>query len=258
MNRSNGLYNIITLLFTLLTIVMCVLLVLLYTKTIRPPRAFNPATAVQATIAVFPSNTPTVTPSLTPIPSDTSQPTSTRVPSKTFTPTSTPSDTPTATFTATATYTASKTPTNTRTPTSTKTPSATIDPSLPTKTPPGFPFKIGENNPAYTANLDASTGCNFQGIGGQVYDMNTQPLFNITINVSSPNGFNQSTTSGSNPRYGPSGWQVQTGANVSNATYLVELRTDKGVPLSPKVSVAFSGICDQNLALINFFQTRPF
>src|SRR5258708_27019448 len=150
-------------------------------KTIRSPRRFNPATAVQATIAVFPSNTPTVTPSLTPIPSDPSQPTSTRVPSKTFTPTSTPSDTPTATFTATATYTASKTPTNTRTPTSTKTPSATIDPSLPTKTPPGFPFKIGENNPVYTANLDASTACNFQGIGGEAYVKNPQPPFKFTL-----------------------------------------------------------------------------
>ena len=88
--------------------------------------------------------------------------------------------------------------------------------------------------------------------------MNNEPLPNITIAVSSSSGFNQTTTSGSNPRYGTAGWQVQTGAQASNASYLVELRSDKGVPLSTKVTVTFGGACNQNLALINFFQTRPF
>ena len=134
----------------------------------------------------------------------------------------------------------------------------TINPSLPTRTPPGFPFRIQEGSPAYTANLDAAVGCQFEGIGGQVFGMNNEPLQNVTVNVSSNTGFNQSTISGSNPRYGQAGWQVQVNSAAAPGIYSVELRSQQGVPLSPKVQVAFPGTCSQNLALVNFFQTRPY
>jgi hypothetical protein len=89
--------------------------------------------------------------------------------------------------------------------------------------------------------------------------MNNQGIQGLTIAVTGPGGFNQSAQTGSAPAsYGTAGFLVQIGQAPIAGTYTVELRTDKGVPLSPKVKVAFPGTCDKNLALVNFFQTRPY
>ncbi|MCA9884324.1 MAG: tetratricopeptide repeat protein [Anaerolineae bacterium] len=123
------------------------------------------ATRPQWEAALFPSptpsNTPTLTPSITytpsasptasdtPLPSSTPTPTLTSTPTFTATwtwtpsPTWTPSFTPTATLTPTHTHTptptptATDTPTPTNTPTSTHTPTITLTPSL-TTTPPAL------------------------------------------------------------------------------------------------------------------------
>jgi hypothetical protein len=88
--------------------------------------------------------------------------------------------------------------------------------------------------------------------------MNNQAANNVQIHVTSAAGFNQTTTSNSNPAFGPGGWQIQTGVQPTSEAFTVELTNPQGIPLSPKVKVNFSGSCDQNLALINFFQTRPY
>jgi hypothetical protein len=227
------------------------------TKTIQPPAQFRLVTPTPPSVLQIPTETPTPTSTLTPIPSQTARPTSTPLPTKTPTdvpPTATASDTglpPTATFTATLP------PTVGPTLPPTKTPLPTVDPNLPTQTPVGFPFKIQEGSPAYLANLEA-TGCSFQGVGGQVFGTNGEPLFNLQIAVTSGAGFSTTVSSGSNARYGESGWLAQVDAAANAQTYTVELRNSQGVALSPKVTVSFSGSCDQNLALINFLQTRPY
>jgi hypothetical protein len=123
-----------------------------------------------------------------------------------------------------------------------------------------FPFQVQPGSPQLTSNLDTSIGCAFQGIGGQVYGLQNEPLTGIQVNVSSTAGFNQTTTSGSAPQqfYGPAGWLVQVGSTPNNQTYTIEVRGSDGTALSPKVQVTFLGSCDRNLALVNFIQARPF
>ncbi|MEP7287524.1 MAG: hypothetical protein ABI947_17335 [Chloroflexota bacterium] len=261
---SDGLYNGLTIFFVALTIIICMAVVLFLTKAIPVPVAFAPSSPTLIATRFIPSETPTPTNTLTPIPSETPQPSSTPIPSKTPTPlpdTPVPTVIPDTPLPPTVTNTAlppTKVPPPTRTPTFTKTARPTIDPSLPTLTPRGFPFKIAENTPSLTANLNTAVGCSFEGIGGQVLGLNNEAVANVTIAVSASNGFNKMTTSGSNSRYGESGWEIQVDAQPNTQIYTIELRSDKGVPLSPKVQVAFPGACDRNLALINFLQTRPF
>jgi len=271
MNRSaNGFYNGVTIFFAVLSLIVILVVVLMITHVIPPPLQFRPAILPTPTTVTFPTETNT------PIPSPTLTPTYTFTPTRTLTPSKTPTDTPlpatttltpsitlTPSFTTSPvppskTATATKVPTSTKTSVPSKTPVPTINPSLPTKTPTGFPFKVAPGSPGYTANLNASIGCAFQGVGGQVFDMNNQPLLNITVHVSSANGFNQTAVTGSNPQYGPAGWQIQTDVRPSASQFIVELRTQQGVPLSPQVQVGFPGTCDRNLAIINFFQTRPY
>ena len=89
--------------------------------------------------------------------------------------------------------------------------------------------------------------------------MNNEPLQGLTVVVSATNGFTGNATTGSAPpSYGSAGFLIMIGGSPAAGAYTVELRSNKGVPLSPKVKVSFPGVCNQNLALINFFQKRPY
>jgi hypothetical protein len=278
MERGNGCANLVTFFFLLLTLLVCAVVGLLLTRAVPPPVALAPRTPTLAEVKAIPTDTPTATPSLTPLPSNTLPPTSTLrptntpTPSRTVPPTLTPSETPSPTLTPqppTETLPPSITPipptaSNTRRPTITLTPSRTLpptrDPNLPTNTPTGFPFRIQQGTPQLVANTDAATGCAFQGIGGQVFDQQGRPVLNVQIVVTSKTNatVNLTLTPGSNPNYGNSGWLAQVGAQAARGTFEVEVRNTQGVSLSPKATINFPGTCEQNLALVNFQQTRPF
>ncbi len=268
---SAGCLNLITLVFLILTLVVILAVGGMLFNVVPVPLAFRPMTATLPPTAFFPTET------RTPIPSPTDTPTRTNTPTRTPTPrppTATPTQTPTITDTPTntttplpptATATLTQTPTNTKPPTATRTPTRTRVPTrtkAPTQpiTPTQAPaFTVLPPSPSLTSNfVNPGAGCNFMGIGGQVYDMNNQPLPGIQISVTSDTGFNQTTISGSNTTMGQSGWLIQVDTKVSPITYIVELKSPQGVSLSNKVRVSFPGTCEQNLALINFKQGRPF
>lgn len=268
---SARVYNIISLIFFVLTIAAIVLVVARMMEPPPPP----PAVAAIPTQLVLPTLTPTETPSNTPTP--------TRTP--TLTPTITPSITPTETHTLIPTLTQS--PTFTHTPTFTPSPTFTIMPTLtitntlvitptdmPTEVTPSptfnsftpqpleptlspFPFTLKDGQAILTINFANSAGCAWQGIGGQVTDMNDQPIGQIRVHVFGP-GVDTYTASGTNTLYGPSGWEVPLSNAVNTDTYYVELQSAQGTPISETVQVTFPGACGQNLALVNFRQTRPF
>ncbi len=106
--------------------------------------------------------------------------------------------------------------------------------------------------PSFTLNFANSAGCSFQGIGGQVFDVNGEPLNGIRVQVLGQN-FENFTVSGSNTFYGAGGWEIALDTSV-----IVSLQTPAGTTISPQVTVAFPGDCARNLALVNFIQTRPF
>ncbi len=265
-------YNLITILFAVLTLFA---ILFFAAKMAAPPPAPTQVAYAVPTVAILPS--PTLTFTLTP--SDT--PTFTLTPSPTITDTITPTTTWTIIPTLTSSLTSTVPPTDTLAPTLTTTPippSLTITDTLvitptqvasftptantftqePTQPPPSpYPFVLRDNQVIYTMNFANTAGCAWQGIGGQVFDLNGQPLTQMRVHVFGE-GVDLYTASGSNTLYGLSGWEVPLGTTLTGNSYIVELQSLGGTPISPQITVTFTPDCSKNLALVSFAQTRPF
>jgi hypothetical protein len=111
-----------------------------------------------------------------------------------------------------------------------------------------------------TANAYNTLGCAWQGIGGQVFDINNIEVLQgqYQIRVFDANFTTDIVRAvGTNSQYGgPSGWEVQTGAGISNASYFVRLETTFGTPISENVVVQFPNDCAQAVAIVKFIQLR--
>lgn len=191
---------------------------------------------------VPPTFTATIPPSLTP----------------SSTPTTTPSLAPSATITETPGPTA--TPTVTETPAASATPTATETPlgptAVPTATISPFPFAQRDQQVLFTQNFANTAGCAWQGVAGQVFDQNGQPLQQVQVHIFGA-GLDRFVQSGTNTTYGPAGYEQPVDNKINANTYFVELQTSAGTAISPAVQVVFPNNCSQNLALVNFIQTRP-
>lgn len=251
-------FNLITVIFLLLTVI-CIVMTVVFALGVMQVPFLAPRPPVIPQVAALP--TPTIT--NTPVP-----PTWTLTPTWTFTPSSTPSIT--ATITASLTITPTPGPTDTPTITSTPQPTgtatvtptltATITPTGPTATTASpWPFQIrGETHlPVFAANSYNAAGCAWQGIGGQVLDMNNQPVLGMQIRVTNSQGTAYPVvTSNSNTLYGAGGWEVSVSTQTNNETYLVDLLTPEGTQAAQTVTVTFPNNCAQNLALLVFERIR--
>jgi hypothetical protein len=242
-------YNIMTLVFIVLTAGAIAFFAL---QLSAPPEPSPDELAEIPTVAVLPTVTPepTLTPSNTPRPTlpptFTPTPTASTTPSPTLTPTATITDTPTITFTPRATDTATITPV----PSNTPGPSPTVPPTV-------SPFLFGIERPVqYTTNTNV-TGCNWQGIGGNVTGLDGQP-YSITLQVHAFNDVIDITRpTGSNSFYGPiSGYEMRLADNPAPQQVFVQLESVNGVQVSERVQLRFPGNCGENLATVNFVQLR--
>ncbi|MEO1645869.1 MAG: hypothetical protein AAFR67_11820 [Chloroflexota bacterium] len=253
---SNRLYNILTIVFLVGAIIACGVTALLFLLTdSNTDDLFDAAAALPTEFA---TGTPTIT--LTPSTSPTTLPAS-------FTPTFTPTLTPTLTLTpipsATTTPSLEPSPTITTTdlPTSSPSPTLSPEPTTPvagTLPPSPSPFLFAlQSEPQYTSNINAS-GCTWQGIGGQILDLNGNAYSNpLTIRVVGGGlPAAREATSGSNTLYGNGGYEVQLANGINTQTYFVQVFTSLGTPVTEQVQVTFSGTCEGNLALLTFQQTR--
>jgi hypothetical protein len=246
-------YNIISIVF----LVLSVLWIIYVVTRMLGPAPQQAAEEQLPEILVLPSQTPTftVTPSRTPTVTSTATDTltPTQTPTETFTPppTLTISDTPAATDTATATPTSATSPTDP--PTFTPTGAS----PTPTGTPSPFLFALRDQQVIFTQNFANTAGCAWQGIGGQVFDINGNPLTGLRIHIFGGDT-DLFTDSGNNSLYGPAGWEQPVDNKINNRTYFVELQTSEGTIVSEAVQVAFPSDCTKNLALVNFIQTREF
>ncbi len=193
--------------------------------------------STKTAIALIPTNTPTATPLVPPTP--------------TFTPS--PTITPTPFIEPTAPATATPAPSG---PTATFTLAPTLPPLITGPTESPFPF-APRDQVVFTQNFANTAGCNWQGIGGQVFDLNGQPLVNIRVHVFG-SGVDLFAVSGSNTLYGVSGWEIQLTNGITTNSYVVELQSAQGTIISPQIAVTFPADCARNLAVVNFVQTRPF
>jgi len=256
----NTLYNLISILGVIGSLVVIIGTAVLV---ITPTEAERAAASVLPTAVVFPTDLPTATPTATDTPGPpTFPPTFTPTPTFTFTPSPTFTMTPTITLSATIT----PTPRDTDTPTVTYTPSAsaTFTPS-PTPTGPSptfspvpipYPFILREEI-AFTVNSFNTLGCNWQGVGGQVVDLNGNPVnASLQVHVFDAEGsVDRTVRVGSSTLFnGQASWEVTVSNAINNRTYFVELQTTLGTVVSPTYNYQFPQDCSRNAAIINFRQ----
>ncbi len=165
-------------------------------------------------------------------------------------------ETPNATVEAAffATETAVARPTNT--------PTATITPNIPTVTPSlasSAPPFAADGAVLYTPNSNGD-GCDWASIAGTVTDINGRALNNFgiqVIDVENPDQLNLRVFSGAALTFGEGGFEIPLGNAPREAQYSIQLFSPAGVPVSDPVFVVTSADCEQNVAIINFVQTRP-
>jgi hypothetical protein len=250
-------YNTIAFIFFILTIAVIVGVgVLLAT----PPAESVAVLPTEFPEDLFPTLTPTSTHTATSTATFPPTFTSTFTPTFTVTPSVTPSNTPTITLTPSETLIPSATFTASVTPTA-EPPTPTPTPTGPTVTPvPSLsPYLFGPREaPRFAANTFNTLGCAWQGIGGQVFDLQGQevPRGNYQVRVFG-GGAETVVGVGTNSLYGlASGWEVQVASGVNSNTYFVRLETINNTPISEDVQVGFGNNCAANLALVNFVQLR--
>lgn len=191
-------------------------------------------------------------------------PTRTEVPAgPTFPPTWTPTHTATPTNTPIPTDTPTVTPTSTHTPTPTSTPTATRTPRPPatatathTPAPTATPWPYAQHGYTYMmANDKNDAGCDWLGVGGQVYDAQGIPLPGVSIRCWAGT-YEGTSVSGSHPEYGLAGWEVYLFDKPRDMTWSCQV-VQGGVGASPVVvfTTTTANGCNLNSVRIDFKKT---
>lgn len=246
-NNSARLYNMISIFFLVLTLVVIVYV------------ALQMASGKEEVVVRPLSELPTMIPA-----TDTHTPTASRTPTipPSFTPTGTFTTTPTLTLTPSITLppseTITATPRFTDTPVPTDTPDVTDTPTEINVTPTDSPFFFDlAEDIVYQPNATAA-GCQFQAIAGSVIGLDGLESANrYVVHAIGPN-LDRTRETGTNTFYGPvSGWEILIAQQPLVGEYVVRLESLAGTPLSPDFRVLFPGNCTSNIAILRFQQIRP-
>lgn len=227
--RVDVFWNFLTVCVVLATLAMIAVFLILFSNPNLPINPFPPPT--MPVLVQVPTSTATLVfmpPTWTP----TAQPTETQAPS---TVTATPD------LTATASAAAMITPT----------PGSAV-----------FPFVLqGEPAAVRSVLFKPNSGCEWQGIAGEVEDMQGRPVLQIAIELKGiydGKTIDMKTISGTHTEYGESGYEFQLGTLPvdSNASLSIQVVDQSFLPLSEQVIFNTYATCDKNLVLINFKQVR--
>jgi hypothetical protein len=159
-------------------------------------------------------------------------------------PTAIPSSTPTL---------APVTPTETATATPEPSATATVDVAG------GF-FQIQEGSPALLDStiFHPELACNFQGVAGQAFDLNGNPVSGLHVQVTGTLGevtIDKIGLTGAATQYGAGAYyEVQLGTQpiASETTLQVTLLNASGGPISTPFLFSTTASCQENLVIINF------
>ena len=226
--RSDIFWNFLTVCLVLATIALAGVLMMIFSN---PSIALNPfPPPTMPALVIYPTSTPT--PMQMP---------------PTWTPTPRVTDTP-------------QLVTVTNTPEPSLTPSSTIS-GIQTGDLVYIYALQGAPSAVKSSTFKPETGCSWQGIAGQVLDMQGQHLVSIGIVLKGTydnKTISMQTISGTHTEYGDSGYEFQLGTTLLESTGLlsIQLVDQAGQPLSEKVIFNTFDTCDKNLILINFKQIR--
>jgi hypothetical protein len=158
----------------------------------------------------------------------------------------------------TPTFSPTPEPTDTPTPTDTPLPTATPIPTADLES--GTTFDIQQGSPAYEANpYHADAGCNWLGIGGQIFDLDVAPISGILVEVGGTLGdieITGLTLSGMATDYGDGGYEItlHDAPIASDGEVWIQLLDQANLPLSEQIYFETFDSCDSNLIRINFQQ----
>lgn len=165
-------------------------------------------------------------------------------------PTWTPS--PTVTIAPTGTYQA----TNTPSPTAEATATAEVaETQAPLPTLAVFPFTV-DGEIEYERNRNGDD-CAWMSIAGEVFDTDGNPVIGVGINVRGES-FEWFAWSGSETRFGPSGYEVYLNSSPYVANWTVQLIHSNVRPLSEPVTLRTSADCSKNVVILNFVQNHEY
>jgi hypothetical protein len=232
-----------TVVFLALTVMTCLCYLTIFINPQMPLNPFPPPRGVGVA-----SPTPTRTPEAG----------ATFPPTWTPTHTSTPTDTPLPTDTPTVTPTATSTPTPTFTPTATRPPAPPpTATSTNTPIPSPTPWPYLQHGYTYTVPNDKNdAGCEWLGVGGQVYDAQGIPLPGVTIRCWIGGYDFPTSVSGYHSEYGPGGWEVPLYDEPRDATWNCQV-VEGGTGVSPVVvfTTTTQNGCNLNSVRIDFKRT---
>ncbi len=170
----------------------------------------------------------------------------------------TPSQEPSATLavpTYTATWTATPTPFAKK---PSPTPTKTGPTPKPTNTRSVFAFNLQPGSPTYLSNFLNTSGCNWFGIVGRAFGLDSTPVINLTVHLEG-GGISADVVTGSGPSaLGPGGYQIPIADHPIDTTdtYHIQLRNNTGTPLSDIYAIRTFGDCAKNTVMVNFTQNH--
>ena len=240
--NNTAIWNILAVLVVLAALCITAVFAVIF---VNPASAVNPFPPVPLppTVAL-----PTVTPTEKYFPA-TWTPTITSIPTGTMTP---------LPLTATSTQFVLAVPTNSLTETALAQPSPVVTPTIKSN----FPFAV-PNPPASAAStiIHSDLGCQWLGVGGQVFDMSGAPVVGIYIKMGGSvygKAVDMLSLTGTALQYGPAGYEFVIGDTpVDTKQQLwVQLFDQADLPLSDKIYFDTHKDCAMNLVIINFKQVK--
>jgi hypothetical protein len=127
---------------------------------------------------------------------------------------------------------------------------------------PEFPFRLQSGAPAALQNFLNSDGCNYLGVGGQVFKLNGVTVSGLVVEITG-------TLSGKNVLYlgltgnaqnlGPGGFELKIGTQPvdSKGTLKIQLFDLNGAPQTPLIPLNTFADCTKNFVLVNFAESYP-
>ena len=123
-----------------------------------------------------------------------------------------------------------------------------------------FLYTLQDGAPAAIQNfVEPELGCNWFGVGGQVFDSEGVPMTGIIVEVSGTLDGQETlrfAVTGTTLELGPGGFNIELADHpiASQGTLFFQLLDNTATPLSALVSLDTYNSCDKNLLLINLVE----
>ena len=116
-------------------------------------------------------------------------------------------------------------------------------------------FRFTLEAPQYLPNHTNQNGCQWSGVGGEVFDAAGNPLTGYVVRLWAAD-MPRNAVSGDAPAYGPSGYEFTLGDHprATAGFYVIELLDSAGRSVSPRYGLDTHAECDRNFVLVIFVE----